>query len=154
MRGAGTPLSPDPDRGWIHLRSDRDGLPTDDFVERLVSSGLSMTGTNDGGDPFSTFVNWQVELPGEAAAASVPGDRAIFRSRTLTFPGFEGGSVRLIQYEFHRGSERRSYAEPRNWMFLLAYGLAGVGPLLLWCLLAGIAALGGLTRAKKSAIRD
>src|SRR6185503_20208199 len=86
--GAGESLTSTPDRRQIHLKSDQPGWPLDEFMDKLMRSGFSMTGSGDGVDLPTTVWTWVVEVPGEVAAASTPGDRAVFRSQTLTFPGF------------------------------------------------------------------
>jgi hypothetical protein len=118
--------------------------------EKLLNAGLTRNGIDLVKDDGSSFWVWEFEIPEDVARTVEAGDGAVIRGRCISLPGEQGDQIRFLRYEFRRGTRSTwSGGERENWKFLLAYGLAGVGPILLWAIGSGVALLCGFNRVRR-----
>jgi len=139
-----------PGRGLFYVMNR--GLPgqTGGDLKKVSSAGIASTVFEDAQD--KAVRTWMVFPPAEVTRSTQVDDEVVIAVRKLTVLDDGESHLRLVQYRFRRGTTTWTAGEPDNWKFLLTYGVAGGGPILLWAIGAGVALLCGLSR--KSATRD
>ncbi|MBI3856970.1 MAG: hypothetical protein HY293_14885 [Planctomycetes bacterium] len=115
---------------WVGLSVDEP--PLDEWFERLVLAGLSMSGhgEGDGSNPMKWV--WYLQVPEDLARDLRLGDRLQVRSMSLYLPGKRGDGIRHRRYDVERGGTSKSFEEPGNLKFFLAWGAIAGTPLAMW----------------------
>ena len=140
-----------PERSPITLRvRTAAGLDSGPETDRLVATGLNLSGIEEKEDGEVVAWIWEVEIPEGVVRRAKPGEEGVITVRRLEVDGVDGDYVRLLRYHFRRGTDAWSESGAGNWKFLTVYALACGVPLLLWGLLAGGVALCSLARMKSS----